>query len=323
MKAKLFILMIAISLNANINEKDLNLPNDTYKINVGKSNQLKVTSNEDLEDLELPKTKQEPRVQGKRYSDEAYIFYQMETFNKVQNVPNLANKNENGLLTAPSYLKTELAKNQSLQQTAANNIKKERTTELLLLRCYTDIDWKVNLKSTLSFFCNELNKKDKTVYKLRANLEVLKNGASMSMKSSPYMLENDKGQVFTIEKEKSRIFNALSGDENLATYVDKRAIDGALKGMAKTLSDETPELAKDYLDKKNQGNSTISQTENSVIMSENNNPPEVSDYGITLLISTLAAGASAFVDQLYLDLGYIYFIPKGSVIEAELFIYKD
>lgn len=48
MKAKLFILMIAISLNANINEKDLNLPNDTYKINVGKSNQLKVTSNEKI-----------------------------------------------------------------------------------------------------------------------------------------------------------------------------------------------------------------------------------------------------------------------------------
>ena len=321
MKKVLFItLLVSAILNANINEKDI-LPSDTYKINVGKGNDLKAKSTEDLEDLDMPKTPQQKTIKTNRFSEEAYILTQINEF-KEKNVPENTQTNDKGLLTPPAYLKTELKEVKEAQNTI-NNVLKERQTELLLLRCYTDIDWKINLKSSLSFFCNELNKKDKTIYKLRANLEVAKNGNSMSMKSTPYMLESDQGVIYTIDKEKSKIFNALSGDENLATYVDKRAIDGALKGMAKTLSDETPELAKDYLEKKNQGNSTISQTENSVIMSENNNPPQVSDYGITLLISTLAAGASAFVDQLYVDLGYIYFIPKGSVIEAELFVYKD
>ena len=45
-----------------------------------------------------------------------------------------------------------------------------------------------------------------------------------------------------------------------------------------------------------------------------------SDYGISFLLSVISSGIKAGVDQLYMDLGYIYFIPKGTVIDSELFI---
>ncbi|MDQ1268154.1 MAG: hypothetical protein QG560_797, partial [Campylobacterota bacterium] len=51
-----------------------------------------------------------------------------------------------------------------------------------------------------------------------------------------------------------------------------------------------------------------------------NPKPEASDYGISLLVDVLGSGIKAGVDQLYLDLGYIYYVPKDSVIDAEIVI---
>lgn len=330
MKVLLIITLMILSLEAvginstELNENNINLPNEDYNTVIGKGSNIKATGIDNVEDYDLPRTEQKSSGNVKKFSDETYIYYQMiklqekrgETKESSQN-----NAKNNSLLILPTLAANEI-KNIGNATNTTNEKSSEKVASLLLLRCYTDIDWKINNKSSLKFFCNEINKKDNTIYKLRANLQILK-GNQYEMKSIPYMLEDDKGTIYSIDTQKSKIFNAISGDENIATYVDKRAIDGGIKAMANTMTKEVPTLAKDYLDKKNESDSTISQNEYSTIVSTSATKPEVSDYGFTLLLSTLSSGASAFVDQLYMDLGYIYFIPKGSIVEAELFVYKE
>ncbi len=48
--------------------------------------------------------------------------------------------------------------------------------------------------------------------------------------------------------------------------------------------------------------------------------PVASNYGISLLLSVLAEGVKAGVEKMYQDLGYIFYIPKGSLIDGEIVV---
>ena len=166
--------------------------------------------------------------------------------------------------------------------------------------------------------------KNNQKYKLYARIKVTKDKTKMIVK--PYLMINQQGKTIFL-KNKSRLYNALSGSDNLATFVDKRAIEHVKKAMSDTAGTETGALTKDYMKQKNKANSSIVTNSNGLqqtTTTQTTNPkPQASDYGITLLIDTISAGLKAGTDQLYRDLGYIYFIPKNSVFNAEIYFSKN
>ena len=85
-------------------------------------------------------------------------------------------------------------------------------------------------------------------------------------------------------------------------------------------------MTQDYLKQKNKADSEVVQNNNGTTTTTTtaitNPKPKVSDYGISLLVSTLTSGLKAGVDQMYKALGYIYFIPKSSSFDAEIIVKK-
>lgn len=295
------------------------LAGEDYTLKVGLDNDSKVSSSKDKKII-APKLQEKPikTIDDNIDLKEAYILYHIQNSNKADDiVGEVVNKN---LLSIPQQLTTELKQNELTKtaNTSTNNIS-ENIAKLFLLRCETDKDYKVNSSININLYCKDLTSKDSIMYKLRANVSVDKQN-KVSLKASPYMLEDDLGRTLSIVQEKSKIYNTISGDENIATYVDKRAIESITKSMATTAATDGPKLSQEYLDKKNAAQSTVIQTDTTTTTATNTPKPDASDYGISFLLSVISSGLKAGVDQLYMDLGYIYFIPKGSVIDAELFV---
>lgn len=214
------------------------------------------------------------------------------------------------------YLKIEneklLAKNEKL-------LAKKDINELLLLKCIAFNDYKIYNSANMKMICYDNNVK----YKLFAQITISKDKVNLT--SKPYLIEDEYGKKYFLNN-KSKLYNATNGSSNLATYVDKRVIEKVTKAMGDTVGTDTPTLTKDYLAQKNKANSQVIQNNNgsttTTTTATTNPQPKVDDYGIKLLVDTFSSGLKAATDQLYTDLGYIYFIPKGSVFDAQIIIKK-
>lgn len=294
------------------------LATEDYTLKVGLDKDSKVDGNKNKKDIN-PKINDLPNNQivNKNVDlKEAYILKQIkDKYPKNENV-----KESTNLLTIPEQLKNDLKQNAASNKTVtASNTESKSIPKLLLLRCETDQDYKVNATINMNLYCKDIANKSDILYKLRANAKVDKNN-TVSLIAKPYMLEDDLGKTYSIVEDKSKLYNTISGDENIATYVDRRTVESITKAMANSTATDGPRLAQDYLDKKNAAQSTVVQTDTSTVTATNSPKPEASDYGISFLFSAIGSGLKAGVDQLYMDLGYIYYIPKGSIIEAELFV---
>lgn len=312
----LFILFIFYANLFAINYNEL--ASEDYALKAGLDNETKASGNKNKKDFgpkvnETPSNNTPTNVNFK----EAYILQQIKS---TYNTKNPDSKEGSNLLAIPEQLKLEISQNNAKNKAnATTTAAVTQVPKLLLLRCETDQDYKVNATINMSMFCQDIVNKDGILYKLRANAKVGED-KKVSLIAKPYMLEDDLGKNYNIVADKSKLYNTISGDENIATYVDKRTTDAISKAVANSTATDGPRLAQDYLDKKNAAQSTVVQMDRSTVTSTNTPQPEVSDYGISFLFSAIGSGLKAGVDQLYMDLGYIYYIPKGSVIEAELFI---
>lgn len=185
--------------------------------------------------------------------------------------------------------------------------------QIEFLQCYTASDYKISLQNRMELICST----NSTMRKIYANVNVARDG-NFEMNAVPYVMETVKGKYIPLESE-SRMFHAVSGSANLATYVDTKALERVKKDMANTFSASSSEAAKDYIEKKNAPSSSVSQTETSTVTATTSPEPDIGDYGISVLVDVLAKGISSGVDQLYQDLGYIYFVPKNTPVNIEAY----
>lgn len=307
---------------------DSSMPGQDYKLQVGLDNESKVEGTAVKAKIEeLPKEIQIPEKQVDKVIQppqvdltNAYLLKQIEE--RRTNWNQLPTTN---LIALPDGYNKELdahRKMLSLQsKSTAPDKSKSKVEKLLFLQCRVAQDYKINTDTTIKMFCRDTKMNSKSsLYRVNASLSVEKN----KLLSTAYLLENEDGEVYAVKKEKSRLFNAANGSGNLATFVDKRALDKAEQGAVGAFATEAPALAKDYLEQSNKADSELVQTSNgltsTVAQSTVNPKPQAGDYGISLLISMLGSGVKAGVDQLYLDLGFIYYIPRDTVIEAEIVI---
>ena len=209
--------------------------------------------------------------------------------------------------------------NQRVAQNSVNNPQKT-VNSLLLLKCVTFNDYKIYNNANMKMICYD----DSNKYKLFAQITISKD--KINLISRPYLMEDTHGKKYFLNS-KSKLYNATNGSSNLATYVDRRVMEKITKSMGDTVGTEVPALSKDYLTQKNKANSTTTQTSNGIsgttTTATSNPKPNADDYGIKLLVDTLSSGLKAATDQFYTDLGYIYFIPKGSIFDAEIIIQKE
>lgn len=305
-----------------------NMPGQDYKLQVGLDNESKVegtavkTRIEELPmEIQIPE-KQVDKIVPPPTVDltNAYLLKQIDARRTNWGQPPATN-----LIALPDGYSKELAAHKKMLAQAGSTkgatTQKTKVERLLFMQCRTAQDYKINTDTTIKMFCRDAKNNSKgLLYRMNASLAVEKN----SLLSTPYLLENEDGEVYSVNKEKSRLFNAANGSKNLATFVDKRALDKAEQGAAGAFATEAPALAKDYIAQSNKADSELVQTTNgltsTVAQSTVNPKPDAGDYGISLLISMLGNGMKAGVDQLYLDLGFIYYIPRDTIIEAEIVI---
>jgi len=301
--------------------KDSQMPSKTYNQVVGLGSKPVVVENSDKEVLDRIETIKAapPSVRAPVTNDyvDAYLLSKIKE-RKEQNKAISSDSNSINLLTVP---KTAIVAQTSTTTSTASTPKDEEVKEVMLVRCEVDRDYKINAATKVDMFCRNL-KKDGKSYRLSANLKVDKT----TLKAVPYMMEDTQNVIYKVDTTASRLFNGLSGSENLATFVDVRQLEKINKGVTTAFAKEAPVLAKDYLKQKQQADTTISQSTNGLtttqLQSTTNPPPDIVDYGLTLLISMIGEGVKEGVDSLYLDLGYIYFIPKGSIVDGEITIIK-
>lgn len=301
-------------------------PGLDYKNQAGLGNDSKAMGTADKDkSVALPRTIQVPQntvkkeepTRGVTDYTNAVILQQIESRRaKSVQLP------QTNLIALPEgYSKELVAYNKALatQQSSSGAAVKEKIDRLFFMQCRVAQDYKINTDTTIKMFCKDIKSPDLR-YQLNASLAI----ETTKLVSAPYMLESENGEVYSVNKTKSRLYNAANGSKNLATFVDRRVFDKAEQGAATAFATDAPTLAKDYIDKKSRADTVLMQTNNglnSTITQSTQNPkPQAGDYGIALLISMMGKGIKSGVDQLYLDLGYIYYIPKDTVIEAEIVI---
>jgi len=187
------------------------------------------------------------------------------------------------------------------------------TLQMEFLKCTTTRDYKISLQNRMEIVCGS----GAEARKIYASVAVSPEGG-FEMTAVPYVMESARG-TFTALEQNSKLFHAISGSTNLATFVDTKALERVKKEMAKTLADSSSSAAKEYLAKKNESSSTVSQTETSTVTATTAPEPKASDYGIGVLVEVLAKGISAGAEQLYQDLGYVYFVPQGTPVDVEIY----
>ncbi|MDD5373301.1 MAG: hypothetical protein PHO62_07755 [Sulfurimonas sp.] len=319
-----FLLLCGLSLHAAIGGQET--PGVDYKLQVGLGNENKASGVVDKNSsvnlprsIQIPKnTVNEVKKPETDFTD-AFILYQIQNANRR---PQTKPSADGDLMALPTRYEKELVaynKATASANAGVGGAVKAKESRLLFMRCETAQDYKINTDTTLKMFCKDLKSPDMR-YRLNASLQI----KNRDLVSTPYLIEFESGEIYSVEQDKSRLFNATNGSLNLATYVNKRALDKTEQGMATALATDAPALAKDYLAQKNKADQELVQSNNglnSTITQSTKNPkPEAGDYGIALLVSVLSGGLKSGVDQLYLDLGYIYYIPRDTVIEAEIVI---
>lgn len=319
----LFNVLLFFASAASAIESDI--PNRDYGVRVGLGNKTVVSGDADKESVvELPRhTQPGPNKETKVDYANAIILKFIKDHQKQE--ISTGGGGGGSLMALPGdYTKRveeykKFASNSSGEPNAQPDGRAAKTEKLLFLQCKTFEDYKINLETGMKALCRDA-KDPGTQYKLRTRVTV----NERDLVSVPYLLEDDNGVIYHVVEGKSRLFNATNGSTNLATYVDRRAMETVTKAGAGALAASAPVAAKDYIEKDLRADSTVYQDTTGLTAStttETINPkPKVGDYGISVLVDVLSAGLKAGVDQLYMDLGYIYFIPRDTVIDAEITI---
>lgn len=319
-----FCFVASLTLDAEILDplsKDSQMPGKAYNQVVGLGARPVVVENADkvlVDKIEAIKSAP-PAVQANTadYVD-GYLLSKIRERKDVGRVAG-AGQNDINLLALPKTAIIPQGNTTNASTTAS--AKSDEVKEVMLVRCEVDRDYKINVSTKVDMFCRNL-KTDGNSYRLSANLKVDKT----TLKAVPYMMEDVHNVIYKIDTTVSRLFNGLSGSENLATFVDVRQIEKINKAVSSSFATQAPVLAKEYLTQKQKADTVLTQSSNGLtttqLQSTTNPKPEASDYGLTLLISMLGDGVKAGVDSLYVDLGYIYFIPKGSVVDGEITVIK-
>lgn len=298
---------------------DAQIPSSSYNQVVGLGERPVVSENTEkvvLEKIEAIKSAPQSVKESPNDYTDGYILSKIKDRKPIAKIGG-SGQNDMNLLTLP---KSAVVAQTNVTAPIGAPVSAE-VKEVMLVRCEVDRDYKINVATKVDMFCKNL-KTDGVSYRLSANLKVDKT----ALKAVPYMLEDTHNVVYKIDSTASRLYNGLSGSENLATFVDTRQIEKINQAVSSSFATQAPALAKDFLKQKQKADTVLSQSNNGLtttqLQSTSNPPPEVSDYGVTLLISMLGDGVKAGVDSLYVDLGYIYFIPKGSVVDGEITIIK-
>lgn len=318
MKIALYLLLLIAGNSFAINLQSM--PEENYNIHVGLGDSAIVngTNLKELKEKRLPRQIQKLESVGVDYSD-ATLFAKLFELSKNDN-PNRGLPNSNNLVNIPSTLVADYNKYKlNNQNIPSESLKEKDINKFLVLKCSTFKDYKITKSANIKMMCKDRNLTGE-IYKLSAVLEVGVSGNDLTLSATPYMIEDVKGKYFEIIKDKSRLTNGINGDSNLATYVDKKAIESVLKAMGNTFATDAPTLTKDYLDKKNASNDTVTSNGDTIIVASETPSPVPEDYGIALLVNVVGSGLKAGFDQLYKDLGYIYYVPKDSVVDAEIVI---
>jgi hypothetical protein len=318
MKIALYSSLLIVSSSFAISLQSI--PEENYGIHVGLGNEAIVdgTNLKELKEKRLPQQIQKLESVGVDYSD-AILFSKLSELSKNDKA-NSGLPNSNNLVNIPSTLVSDYSKYKASNQIASpDSLKSEDNNKFLVLKCSTFKDYKITKSANIKMMCKDRNLSG-GIYKLSAILEVGANGNDLTLSATPYMIEDVKGKYFEIIKEKSRLTNGINGDSNLATYVDKKAMESVVKAMGDTFATDSPTLTKDYLEKKNASDDTVTSNGDTIIVASETPKPVPEDYGIALLVNVVGSGLKAGFDQLYRDLGYIYYMPKESVVDAEIVI---
>ena len=290
----------------------------SWQIRVGKGDNLKALSvNEKKKDILPPlvQTKSGKVIYKIDYSN-AIILNKIVKYTKP--IESSTKAKSINLLALPKTYISDINSYQQIKNRINKNKnalqKQQKKTLLLLAKCKTFEDFKINNNSRIKMLCKS---KEGKRFMLFAKLEMSFNKKPFLI-GKPYMFEDVNGNIQAVESDKSALYNAINGSMNLATYVDKKALEKVSKAMATTVGGEVPKMSDDYISKKNASDSTVIQTDTSTTTATTTPKPNIVDYGFSLLAKVLSSGIKAGAEQLYHDLGYIYFIPKNSVIDAEI-----
>jgi len=316
----LLLLFFIPSFLFALNEQEI--ASKTYQIRVGKGNDLRARS-VDKKTILLPQivqTSDGKPVAGVDYTNAIILDKILKANKKSGYKQKKSGMAVNYLKLPKTYVSDMKDYNSQLKEaTLARQAKSNKKQNILVIaRCRTYQDYKINGISSLKMMCKT---RDNSKFLLHAKVEITYN-KKPELKAIPYMLEDVNGDIYSIVQNKSFLYNAINGSVNLATYVNKRALAKISKAMANTVGTEVPKMTNDYLNKKYAASSSIAQTNNgnsSTTYTTTNTPkPAMSDYGLGLLVKVISSGIKAGADQLYQNLGYIYYIPKGSIVDAEI-----
>ena len=257
-----------------------------------------------------------PKIRKRSYKD-AMILNQIKQYkDKYVRISTSGN-----FLSIPASFKKESEIAQIRRKIQNKKHNKLPKTFFLMLKCFSVQNYKIYSSVTMQTVCYS---NDNEKYKLYSRIKVVSNKTKMIVQ--PYLMITQQNKLISLKK-KSRLYNALSGSDNLATFVNERAIERVKKAMGDTIGTETGSLAKKYIQQEYKANSSVVTNSNGLqqtTTTQTTNPkPKIADYGITLLIDTISAGLKAGTDQLYRNLGYIYYIPKDSVFNAEVYFSKN
>ena len=311
-----FLIILFLGIFAFAKEE---LPDRDYLIRSGISNEDNIVSTTQLKKEITQARKKTKETQSVDYSSVIIL----NNIKKNRDDDNVKVKTSSDFLNLNQKYKQEkkdfvALKNKMSSQSDFKGEKKA-VEKLFFLECSTFQDYKIFNDVNIKMICNDKFGKK---YKLFVALNISRD--KVDMQTKPYRLFDEFGKSYTVKSEKSMIYNKISGSSNLATYVDRKAFENVSKAMATTMGKEVPQMTKDYIDQKQKADTTVIQTDNGNTVSsiqETINPrPDAVDYSIKLLVDTLSSGIKAATDTLYQDLGYIYYIPKGSLFEVEAFV---
>ncbi len=329
MKARAILIFLLVFISSAFSLDRQEVAGSEYLIRHGKSDELKVSGTSIKE--AMPRVMQEkPTATPTPYQESVEIDTTKATILKViksskSKKTATAQAEGTSLLSLPSTYKKDLEeyrKNLQIAQAQAQQSIDSQVSQkevLFLAQCKTFKDYQINEKTNMKMLCRDKTGKEMQIF---AELTIALNGEKAILEATPYMYEDEMGKMYPI-LPKSKLFNAVNGSSNLATYADKRALEKVSRAMAEEAASQIPVLSKEYLDKKNASQSEVSQNDTTTVTATTTPKPDAIDYAITLLFDMAGKGLSAGLNQIYQDLGYIYYIPRNSMVDAEIYYILD
>lgn len=335
-KAFFFLLIAPLVAFSNINKSELNIPSKEDILRTGSStNDLAIKSSQQIpQDIQATTKKEEPVQQKEKPIkstpkptaqaapqedlSKAYILSKIQSNKALALVTPIGAPQDFIALPATPQSNYAAPASQDTQTTSNDQNTKYEYVEA---KCYTDKEYNIFGDGKLTLYCNTKGEQSEEI-RVSALIKITTDKLN-PIKATPYRYESVKKGIVNLDTTQSRLFHGISGSENLSTFVDKRAAENITKEMANAAGTAVPQNISEYVKAKNTPNSTVSQTDSSTVTSTTTPTPDITDYGIAAIVEIIAAGSKAAANALYADLPYIYFIPMGTPIDAELYVLKE